>query len=193
MATSFKYGVTIDSGGLTVTADGATITAGGLTVTAGGATITAGGLTVTAGGAAIAAGGLTVGGIATTPSKKIAVSLTATANATAYTGVMACQEDVTVTAISVAFFAAPSSAGGTVTLAVTNYDTGSTAADNLLSTATVDLEALTDKTASDLTLTATTADLSLENGDYVYATIVSDNADMADGTGGVLIIDVTPA
>jgi len=56
--------VTVDAG-LTVATGGATITAGGLTVTAGGATVTAGGLTVTAGGATVTAGGLTLG--ASTP------------------------------------------------------------------------------------------------------------------------------
>lgn len=52
-------GIDIDAGGMTV-AGGVTVEDTGLTVTAGGATITDGGLTVTAGGLTVTAGGVTI-------------------------------------------------------------------------------------------------------------------------------------
>jgi hypothetical protein len=78
-----------------------------------------------------------------------------------------------------------------VTFALANYDSSATTADNLLSTATVDLEGLTNNTVADLTPTATGADLVLADGDYVYATVISNNADMTGATGGVLTLEYT--
>lgn len=125
------------------------------------------------------------------PKHYVSVPLGATANATTYTGVFVAHRAMTITKASVAFVAVPASTLGTATLALTNYDLSATTDDNLLSTATIDLEGLTNKTASDLTLTATSADLVLADGDYVYATIISNNADMTGGTGGVLTLEYT--
>jgi len=44
---------------------------------------------------------------------------------------------------------------------------------------------------SDLTLTATGADLVLADGDFVFATIISNNADMTGGLGGVIVVEYT--
>lgn len=122
----------------------------------------------------------------------VSVPLTVTANSTVYTGVLAVQRDVNVSKASVAFKSAPVSSNGTVTLALSNYDASASAADNLLSTATVSLESLSDNTPSDLTLTSTSGDLQLSDGDYVYVTAVSNNSDMTGGTGGVLTLEVHP-
>lgn len=118
------------------------------------------------------------------PKHYVSVPLSSTANATVVTGVFAVQRAMTVTKASICYVAKPASAGGAVTLALTNYDASAAAEDNLLSTATVDLEGLTNFTVSDLTLTATAADLVLSGGDYIYASIVSDNADMTGASGG---------
>jgi hypothetical protein len=126
----------------------------------------------------------------TGPKQYTSVPLTLTANATAITGVFVAQRAMTITKGSIAFAVKPASAAGTITLALANYDLSATADDNLLSAATIDLEALTAKTASDLTLTATGADLVLAAGDYVYATIVSNNVD-AVGGGGVITLEYT--
>lgn len=74
---------------------------------------------------------------------------------------------------------APASAGGTYTLAV---DGGG---NNLLGAATFDLEGLTDATVEALTLTSTTADLTLSADDVVKLDLVSNNADL---TGDDLVI-----
>lgn len=117
--------------------------------------------------------------------------LTCTANTTVNCGVLVAQRAMVITKISVAFVTPPASSAGTVTLALKNYDLSATTDDNLLSTATVDLEALTAKTASNLTVTTTAADLTLAAGDYVYAAIVSNNADMTASSGGVITIEYT--
>lgn len=120
----------------------------------------------------------------------ISVPITAVANVTTTTAAFVVTRGMTVKAISVAFHTKPASSSGAVTLAVTNYDLGATTDDNLLSTSTVDLEALTDKTASDLTLTVTGPDLDLADGDFVFCQVVSDNVDMTAGLGGVLTFEV---
>lgn len=121
----------------------------------------------------------------------VSIPIYATANATVTFGELAAQRAITIKGISVTFHTKPTSALGTVTLAVTNYDLSATADDNLLNAATYDLEGLTNKTTVDLTLTATTADLSLSDGDFIYCQIVSNNADMTGGTGGVLTVEYT--
>jgi hypothetical protein len=125
------------------------------------------------------------------PKHYVSVPLTTTANTTSQTGVFVAQRGMTITKASIAYVGKPASAAGTVTLALANYDLSATTSDNLLSAATVDLEGLTNFTASDLTLTATAADLVLADGDYIYATIVSNNVDMSGGTGGVLTLEYT--
>lgn len=69
----------------------------------------------------------------------------------------------------------PASAGGTITIAFAKNGV-----ENLLAAATFDLEGLVTLTESDLTLTTTTADLDLAVGDYIVASVVSDNADATD-------------
>jgi len=170
---------------LTVT--GATQLNGGLTMDTNAFTVAN-----TTGNTSIA-GTLTVTGEVTGAGLKhyVSVPLAITANATAYTGVFVAHRAMTITKASVAFVAKPASTGGGVTLALSNYDLSATTSDNLLSTATIDLEGLTNLTASDLTLTSTAADKVLADGDFVYVTIISDNADMTGGTGGVLTIEYT--
>jgi hypothetical protein len=51
------------------------------------------------------------------------------------------------------------------------------------------LEGLTNLVQTDLTLTTTGGDLALADGDYVFATVISNNGDMTGGTGGVLTIE----
>ncbi len=127
----------------------------------------------------------------TGPKFYASVPLGATANTTTYTGVFIAHRAMTITKASIAYVAKPASSAGTVTFALTNYDLSATTDDNLLSTATIDLEGLTNKTTTDLTLTETGADLVLADGDYLYATIVSNNADMTGATGGVLTLEYT--
>lgn len=126
--------------------------------------------------------------------KKVSVPLPAlTANTTVYQGLLVIQEKVRVMAISIAAQTKPADADGTCTLAITNYDISAAAGDNLLSAATVDLEALTNLTASDLTLTATVADLILDDGDYVYASLVNNSAAIdTNMAGGVVTIEYEP-
>lgn len=126
--------------------------------------------------------------------KKVSVALPAlTANATVRLGLFVVQEKVRIMAISIAAHTKPADADGVCTIAVTNYDVSATAEDNLLSTATVDLEALTNQTASDLTLTATAADLVLDDGDYVFASLVNNSAAIdTNMAGGVATIEYEP-
>jgi hypothetical protein len=117
---------------------------------------------------------------------EVSVPISATANATATTGVFASGGSWEVSAIEVAFHTIPASGGGTVTIAISNRDASAAATDNLLSTATYDLETLTNLIPTAMTLSATAADLVLADGDFIFAQIVSDNADMTGGVGGVL-------
>jgi hypothetical protein len=90
----------------------------------------------------------------------------------------------TITGIRVRRQVAVASALGTVTLAIQDGD-GTT----LLSAANIDAEALTNAFVAQ-TLTATTADLSLANGEPVILTLTSNNA---DATGGPVIVEITYA
>jgi hypothetical protein len=126
----------------------------------------------------------------TGPKHYVSVPIGVTANSTVYTGVLVAHRTMNITKASIACVGPPVSAGGTVTFALTNYDLSAGADDGLLS-GSFDLETLVAKTATDLTLTGTTSDLTLADGDYVYATVVSSNADMTDGTGLVLTLEYT--
>lgn len=88
----------------------------------------------------------------------------------------------TVSAIKAKRHTALASAGGGITLAVTDGD-GNT----LLSAATIDAEAFTASFVSK-TLTATTANLDLADGEPIQLDLVSDNA---DATGGPAIVEIT--
>lgn len=127
--------------------------------------------------------------------KKVSAPLPAlTANSTVRAGLLCVQESCRIMAISIACHTIPVDADGTCTIAITNYDiSGTPADDNLLSTATVDLEALVAKTTSDLTLTATVADLVLEDGDYVFASLVNNSAAIdTNMAGAVCTIEYEP-
>ena len=71
----------------------------------------------------------------------------------------------------------------TSTLALENYDSSATADDNLLTTATVDLEDDTAQTAVALALTATTADRVISSGDQIHATVVIGATEVTAGKG----------
>ena len=120
--------------------------------------------------------------------KVVSVPINFTANTTNVFGVFASDGVWTITAMSAVMHAIPVSSAGTATLAIANYDLSTTTDDNLLSTATVDAEGWTNATVVDLTPTATGADLVLADGDFVHATLVSNNVDLTGGTGGVLTV-----
>lgn len=109
------------------------------------------------------------------------VTLTANGTSRAY---IAKPTARTISAIEVCANVAPASTLGTVTLAI--QDRGGT---TLLSTATIDAEALTTSFVAQ-TLTATTADLALGAGEAVQLVLVSNNA---DATGGPVIVRITYA
>ena len=126
-----------------------------------------------------------------TAHKQISVPIYATANTAVAFGILPIIDNCKITHISVAFRAVPASTSGTVLLECYNYDTSASAADNLLSTATFDLEGLTNSITADMTLTATVADLQPDDADFVYCVITSNNADMTGGTAGSITIKYT--
>ena len=122
--------------------------------------------------------------------KEVSVAVYATANTANNFGILPIIANCKITEISLGFQAKPSSAAGTVLLEVYNYD-GGAAADNLLAAATFDLETMTSLVTSDLSLTATGADLQPDDGDFVYCVITSNNGDMTDGVGGAVMVRYT--
>ena len=84
--------------------------------------------------------------------------------------------DITLKALKLFTVGVPSSALGTITLAVSKNGS-----DNVLASATFNLETLVTLTEEDLSLSATTANLDLDEGDYLRFRVVSNNAD-ATGT-----------
>ena len=126
------------------------------------------------------------------PKHYVSVPVLAPAGAlTTVTGVFIAHRACTITGGKLVFLAYPSSAASDYTFALTNYDLSATADDNLLSTATITLDAGVAKTATDLVLTVTGADLVLAAGDNIRATIICANADGVAGTGGVLTLEYT--
>jgi hypothetical protein len=93
--------------------------------------------------------------------------------------------DVTLKALKLFTVGVPLSALGTITLAVSKNGS-----DNVLSTATFDLESLVTLTETDLTLTGTAANLDLDEGDYLRFRVVSNNAD-ATATSGLQVRIIT--
>lgn len=89
--------------------------------------------------------------------------------------------DCRVLSIKVFAQTAPASAGGVYTLAVAG------GGNNLLSTASFNLETLVGGTVSEMTLTTTSANLTLDENDLLALSLVSDNADL---TGDTLVIMV---
>ena len=118
----------------------------------------------------------------------LSVPIAAAATVATETTIFAVNGSWTLIPGKVCFRVAPACSLSTVLFALENYDLSTTTDDNLLSTATIDVETLTDKQSTDLTLTATGADLVLVDGDSVFATVTSNNADMADGTGGIVTL-----
>jgi hypothetical protein len=169
-----KLAITGANGSINIGPDKFTVAgASGNTVIAGTATIT---------------GELTGAG----PKHYLSVPLNSTAGATtAYTGVIAVQRGMTITKASVAFWTYPGSSAGTCVFTLTNHDASGGADDNLLNAANVDIKAKAAHSVTDLTLTATGADLVLAAGDAVYATCVNDNGDATAGVGGVLTLEYT--
>ena len=111
-----------------------------------------------------------------------------TPNTTGRVGLLAVQQALKVTKISIASYNAPADADGGMTLAITNYDQSATADDNLLGAATFDLESLTAKESEALALTATAADLILAANDFVFADFVNDSAAIDTNLGGAVIV-----
>lgn len=85
--------------------------------------------------------------------------------------------NITVKALKLFCVGVPESTLGNITLAISKNGS-----DNVLASATFDLESLTTLTEEDLTLTGTTANLDLDEGDYLRFRIVSDNADADVGS-----------
>lgn len=85
--------------------------------------------------------------------------------------------DITLKSLGLFCVGVPDSTLGTITLAVSKNGS-----DNVLASATFDLESLTTLTEEALTLTGTTANLDLDAGDYLRFRIVSNNADADAGS-----------
>lgn len=122
--------------------------------------------------------------------QRVVVSLMeATANDTTYYGVFVAKVKCRIKAAKICYFTAPASSAGTVLGNLYCFDGSS---DNRLNeTADLDLEGLTDKVATDLGLQTTSpAYLDLEAGHYAYYAVVSDNADLADGEGGYIELEI---
>lgn len=111
-----------------------------------------------------------------------------TANTTGRVGLLAVQQALKVTKITIASYNKPADADGVITLAITNYDQSATADDNLLVAATFDLESLTAKESEELALSATAADLILAANDFVFADFVNDSAAIDTNLGGAVIV-----
>lgn len=87
-----------------------------------------------------------------------------------------------VTGISRIYTAAPASSGGTVVASVEGDG------NEMLASASEDEEGVTDDTLTAHSLTGTAANLLLDKGDFIQIDIVSDNADMTDGTNTIYYI-----
>lgn len=85
-------------------------------------------------------------------------------------------------------------AQGTNTIAFERYDASADAGANVLSTATIDPDTITAKEGLQLTLTATAADLMMDEGDVLWCTLVAGTQSTAgEGytvTGLVIVPDV---
>ena len=117
----------------------------------------------------------------------VSVPIGYTQNTTVYTGCIAVTQTMQITAVTIASVTKPADADGTITLALTNRDVSVPAGDNLLVGATFDLESLTALTSEDLALTATAADLIIENTDFVYATVISNGATIETAPAGLVL------
>lgn len=80
----------------------------------------------------------------------------------------------------------PSSAGGTAVLTASNVGVS---AHTLLSTATLDMETITEDAVTAMTLTATAADLVMEQGTLATFAVAADNVDLVAGSGLWFFVD----
>ncbi|MEE9456368.1 MAG: hypothetical protein V3W11_04360 [bacterium] len=114
------------------------------------------------------------------------------ANSTTRTMVFTATRSVTITAAEMAFYAEAASTLGTVLGNLKAWDASADAEHNLLETADFDMEGMTAKEGSALTLQTTNPEyLELDVGDTVYWESVSNNADMTGGTDGALTFEFT--
>lgn len=114
------------------------------------------------------------------------------ANSTTRTMVFTATRSVTITAAELAFYAEAASTLGTVLGNLKTWDASADAEHNLLETADFDMEGMTAKEGSALTLQTTNPEyLGLDVGDTVYWESVSNNADMTGGTDGALTLEFT--
>lgn len=122
--------------------------------------------------------------------QRVVVSLMEAINSdTTYYGVFRAKVKCRIVGAWLTYFTAPASSAGTVLGNLYCYDGSS---DNRLNeTADLDLEGLTDKVPTDLVLQTTNPEyLDLEAGHWAYYAVVSDNADLADGEGGHIELEV---
>ena len=124
----------------------------------------------------------------------VSVSLdTLTKNTTTYYGLMAVTRAIRIKHIWIGFMVIPASAGGTVLANVFNRDASAGADDLLQETADFDLQVanMASKVAKEIPIQTTTpANVNdVIAGDYIYLKVVSTNADMTDGSGGVVSIE----
>lgn len=92
---------------------------------------------------------------------------------------------VVIIGIAVAYLTTPTSVGGTVVLDVSKVSGAITTL--VQAAAGFDLEALAAGVSVEVPLVAK-ADRSLLAGDYLYATLTSNNGDAVDGTGGIIVV-----
>jgi hypothetical protein len=114
------------------------------------------------------------------------------AGTTTRTMVFVATRSVTISAAEISCYAIPASTLGTVLGNLKAYDASGDAEHNLLETADFDMETMTAKEGSALTLSTTHAEyLELDAGDTVYWESVSNNGDMTGGTDGALSFEFT--
>lgn len=112
-------------------------------------------------------------------------SFNTTANTTANSGIARVQGTVTIQSAYATFVAVPASSGGTVLGYLWKRKADGTFL-KLGSAASVNLEGLSNHTPTAIDLNTSYSVLGA--GDFIYATCVSNNADMTGGTGGNLTI-----
>ena len=87
-----------------------------------------------------------------------------------------------ITGVDIRFLVKPSSAGGTVVIGIT------VGGNQILASASEDLEGLVNDTLTALSLTATSANLDVAAGAKVVITVTSNNADMTGGTEPIVLL-----
>jgi hypothetical protein len=114
------------------------------------------------------------------------------ASSTTRTMVFVATSNCVVTKAEIAFYTIPGSASGTVLGNLKAYDASGNAEHVLQETADLNLEGLTAKEGTAITLQTTNPEyLELDVGDTVYYESVSNNGDMTGGTDGALTLEIT--